>query len=163
MSMSIRHVTMADLDAIASIESACFPQAEAATKDEFAKRIQYYGNHFWLLMYENQIVSFVDGFVTNQKDLSDEMYEKASLHDEAGQWQMIFGVNTLPSYRKKGYAAKLLERVIDDAQSQNRKGIVLTCKDALVPYYTKFGFIDEGISEKSVHGGVRWHQMRLTF
>ena len=114
-------------------------------------------------MYENQIVSFVDGFVTNQKDLSDEMYEKASLHDEAGQWQMIFGVNTLPSYRKKGYAAKLLERVIDDVQSQNRKGIVLTCKDALVPYYTKFGFIDEGISEKSVHGGVRWHQMRLTF
>ena len=105
----------------------------------------------------------MDGFVTNQKDLSDEMYEKASLHDEAGQWQMIFGVNTLPSYRKKGYAAKLLERVIDDAQSQNRKGIVLTCKDALVPYYAKFGFIDEGISEKSVHGGVRWHQMRLTF
>lgn len=163
MSMSIRQATMANLDAIASIELACFPQAEAATKDEFAKRIQYYGNHFWLLMYENQIVSFVDGFVTNQKDLSDEMYEKASLHDEAGQWQMIFGVNTLPSYRKKGYAAKLLERVIDDAQSQNRKGIVLTCKDALVPYYTKFGFIDEGISEKSVHGGVRWHQMRLTF
>lgn len=163
MSMSIRQATMANLDAIASIESACFPQAEAATKDEFTKRIQYYGNHFWLLMYENQIVSFVDGFVTNQKDLSDEMYEKASLHDEAGQWQMIFGVNTLPSYRKKGYAAKLLERVIDDAQSQNRKGIVLTCKDALVPYYTKFGFIDEGISEKSVHGGVRWHQMRLTF
>ncbi len=163
MSMSIRQATMANLDAIASIESTCFPQAEAATKDEFAKRIQYYGNHFWLLMYENQIVSFVDGFVTNQKDLSDEMYEKASLHDEAGQWQMIFGVNTLPSYRKKGYAAKLLERVIDDAQSQNRKGIVLTCKDALVPYYAKFGFIDEGISEKSVHGGVRWHQMRLTF
>lgn len=163
MSMSIRQATMANLDAIASIELACFPQAEAATKDEFAKRIQYYGNHFWLLMYENQIVSFVDGFVTNQKDLSDEMYEKASLHDEAGQWQMIFGVNTLPSYRKKGYAAKLLERVIDDAQSQNRKGIVLTCKDALVPYYAKFGFIDEGISEKSVHGGVRWHQMRLTF
>lgn len=161
--MSIRQATMANLDAIASIESACFPQAEAATKDELAKRIQYYGNHFWLLMYENQIVSFVDGFVTNQKDLSDEMYEKASLHDEAGQWQMIFGVNTLPSYRKKGYAAKLLERVIDDAQSRNRKGIVLTCKDALVPYYTKFGFIDEGISEKSVHGGVRWHQMRLTF
>ena len=40
MSMSIRQATMANLDAIASIESACFPQAEAATKDEFAKRIQ---------------------------------------------------------------------------------------------------------------------------
>ncbi len=38
-----------------------------------------------------------------------------------------------------------------------------SCKDKLVHYYAKFGFRDEGISEKSVHGGVVWHQMRLTF
>ncbi len=161
--MTIRTATMNDLNAITAVEAECFPAAEAASREEFSKRLTYYNDHFWLMFDEDKLIAFVDGFVTNQKDLSDEMYEKASLHDEAGQWQMIFGVNTLPSYRKKGYAAKLLERVIDDAQSQNRKGIVLTCKDALVPYYAKFGFIDEGISEKSVHGGVRWHQMRLTF
>ena len=47
---------------------------------------------------DNKLVAFVDGFVTNEPDLTDEMYEKASMHDESGAWQMIFGVNTIPAY-----------------------------------------------------------------
>ena len=53
--------------------------------------------------------------------------------------------------------------VIADAKEQGRKGLVLTCKDRLVPYYAKFGFVDEGVTDKSTHGNVAWHQMRLTF
>lgn len=41
--------------------------------------------------------------------------------------------------------------------------IVLTCKERLIPYYEKFGFKDEGVTDKSIHGNVEWHQMRLTF
>ena len=108
------------------------------------------------------IIAFVDGFVTNQKDLTDDMYEKAELHDENGDWQMIFGVNTIPEYRRNGYAGELIKRAVDDAKRQGRKGLVLTCKDKLVHYYAKFGFKDEGVSE-SIHGGVTWNQMRLTF
>ena len=44
-----------------------------------------------------------------------------------------------------------------------RKGLVLTCKERLLPYYAQFGFRDEGVSDKSTHGNVVWHQMRLTF
>ena len=91
------------------------------------------------------------------------MYEKAVLHDENGDWQMIFGVNTIPEYRKNGYAGELIKRAIEDAKKQGRKGLVLTCKDRLVHYYAKFGFKDEGVSEKSTHGGAVWNQMRLTF
>ena len=91
-----------------------------------------------------------------------EMYEKASMHDEKGSWQMVFGVNTIPSYRRKGYAGELIRRAIEDARAQGRKGLVLTCKDRLIPYYSKFGFVLEGVSE-SVHGNVVWNQMRLTF
>ena len=109
------------------------------------------------------LIAFVDGFVTNQKDLTDDMYEKAELHDENGDWQMIFGVNTIPEYRKNGYAGELIKRAIEDAKKQGRKGLVLTCKDRLVHYYAKFGFKDEGVSEKSTHGGAVWNQMRLTF
>ena len=36
-------------------------------------------------------------------------------------------------------------------------------KERLIHYYAKFGFVDEGVSEKSTHGNVVWHQMRLTF
>lgn len=161
--MKIRTATMADLDRIASVEAECFPAAEAATKEEFAERIQYYGDHFWLLFDEDKLVAFVDGFVTNEADLTDEMYAKASMHEEDGAWQMIFGVNTIPSYRKRGLAGKLIERAIEDARKQGRKGLVLTCKDHLVHYYAKFGFENEGVSENSTHGNAVWNQMRLKF
>ena len=85
------------------------------------------------------------------------------MHDENCAWQMIFGVNTLPDYRKHGYARKLICRAIDEARQQGHKELVLTCKEKLVPYYAKFGFSDEGVSDKSTHGNVVWHQMRLAF
>lgn len=155
---------MADLAAVAAVEKACFPPAEAATADEFRDRLAHYAAHFWLLFDEKgDLVSFVDGMVTDERDLTDAMYAQAAMHDEKGAWQMIFGVNTLPEYRKRGYAGELIRRAIADARQQDRKGLVLTCKERLIAYYAKFGFVDEGVSEKSTHGNVRWHQMRLTF
>ncbi len=161
--MNIRYATMADLDDIASVESECFPVLEAATKEEFEQRIKYYGNHFWLMFDDDKLIAFVDGFVTDEADLTDDMYENASMHNENGAWQMIFGVNTLPEYRRCGCAKELIKKAILDARKQNRKGLVLTCKESLVPYYSKFGFVDEGITDKSTHGNVLWHQMRLDF
>ena len=161
--MHIRTALPEDLQAIAAVEAQCFPAAEAATAEEFAERIRYYGGHFWLMFDGDRLAAFVDGFVTDEPDLTDEMYERAELHNENGAWQMIFGVTTLPEYRCRGLAGQLLRRAIEDARMQGRRGLVLTCKDALVPYYAKFGFADEGITAKSVHGGVAWNQMRLTF
>ena len=161
--MEIRTAELSDLDAIARVEAECFPQAEAATREDFEKRLAAYRNHFWLLFDGERLVSFVDGMVTDQEDLTDDLYENAQKHDETGAWQMIFGVNTLPEYRQHGYAGELLRRTIDDARKQGRKGLVLTCKERLIHYYARFGFVDEGVSEKSTHGNVVWHQMRLTF
>ena len=163
--MYIRTATIADLDKVAQVEAECFLPAEAATREAFVGRLEHYGNHFWLLFEdasEAKLIGFVDGFVTDEADLTDEMYEKASMHNERGAWQMIFGLNTLPEYRCNGYAGILLEQVIKAAKEQGRKGVVLTCKDKLVHYYAKFGFVDEGISD-STHGNVVWHQMRVSF
>ena len=160
--MKIRTATLNDLDALTAVEAECFPAAEAATKKDFENRLAYYADHFWLMFENGQLVSFVDGMVTNQADLTDDLYEHAELHDESGDWQMIFGVNTIPSCRKKGYAGELLRQAISDAKEQGRKGLVLTCKDKLIPYYSSFGFENEGIS-MSVHGNVVWYQMRLKF
>ena len=134
MAQTIRTAVEQDLDAIAAVEAECFPVAEAATRAEFAERLRYYGNHFWLLWEDETLAAFVDGMVTDAADLTDAMYADASLHNENGAWQMIFG----------------------------RKGLVLTCKDKLVHYYARFGFVSEGVSG-STHGGVTWYQMRLTF
>ena len=140
----IRTATLADLDAVAAVEAACFPAAEAAMFDG------------------GTLIAFVDGMVTDRTDLTDDLYADAALHDAHGAWQMIFGVNTLPDYRRHGYAGQLIERAIADARAQGRRGLVLTCKDRLVHYYAKFGFVSEGVSS-STHGGVVWYQMRLTF
>lgn len=84
--MNIRTATMADLEAISSVEVECFPMSEAATKEEFIERIRHYGNHFWLMFDDDKLIAFVDGFVTDEFDLTDEMYEKAEMHNENGAW-----------------------------------------------------------------------------
>lgn len=161
--MEITTAAMADLDALAAIEAACFPAAEAATREELAARLFTYGNHFFIARAEDgTAIGFIDGMVTDEKDLLDELYTDASRHDENGAWQMIFGLNTLPTYRRRGVAARLIEAMCAAARAQGRRGVVLTCKERLLPYYAKFGFVDEGVSD-STHGGVVWHQMRLTF
>ena len=160
--MEIRTAAMADLAAVTHLEAICFPAAEAASEESFAQRLMCYPSHFWLLMDGDTVVSFVNGLVTDELCLRDEMYENAGLHNENGAWQMIFGVDTHPDYRRRGCAGKLLKHVIAEAKAQGRKGLVLTCKDKLVPYYSKFGFVSEGVSQ-STHGDVVWYQMRLTF
>ena len=160
--MNIRHATIHDLEAIAAVEAECFPAAEAATHESIKGRLEVFADHFWLLEDGDTMVGFVNGMATDLPDLCDEMYEDAHMHDPKGAWQMIFGVNTLPEYRRQGLAEQVLRRVIADAREQGRLGCVLTCKAALVHYYEKFGFVSEGISD-SEHGGAEWYAMRLIF
>ena len=160
--MEITTATLADLDALADIEAACFPAAEAAAREEIEERLRVYAAHFYIAREKGAAIGFIDGMVTDEKDLLDELYADAARHDEKGAWQMIFGLNTLPAYRRRGVAAALIEAMCAAARAQGRRGVVLTCKEHLLPYYAKFGFVDEGLSA-STHGGAVWHQMRLTF
>ena len=162
MSMTIRTATMDDLDAIAEVEARCFPPAEAADRASFQRRLEAFRDHFWLLFEDGALVSVVDGCVTDTPDLTDAMYEDASLHDEHGAWQMLFGVETVPERQGRGCAGRLLRHVIGVARAQGRRGLVLTCKERLIPFYARFGFVEEGLSQ-SVHGDAVWYQMRLTF
>ena len=161
--MNIRHATKHDVSAISEVEAKCFPPSEAASEKVFTQRIENYGNHFWLMYENDKLIAFVDGFVTDESDLTDEMFANAAMHNENGAWQMIFGVNTLPEYRNNGYASELFRRAVDEAREQGRKGVVLTCKDKLLPFYARLGFVDEGITDKSTHGNAVWHQMRIIF
>nr|WP_294489982.1 GNAT family N-acetyltransferase [uncultured Anaerosporobacter sp.] len=160
--MKIRMATMEDLEAIAAIELRCFPIEEAATEEDFKERLTVYPNHFWVMEDKGKIISFVNGLVTDESILQDKMFEDTKMHDENGQWQMIFGVNTIPEYRRQGCAEAIINRVISDSRVQGRKGLVLTCKEKLLHYYEKFGFKNEGMSQ-STHGGAVWYDMRLTF
>ena len=158
----LRNATLADVNVLAEVEGACFPPEEAANQDSLRDRVTVYGNCFWLLFADNKLAGFIDGMVTDEKDLRDEMFREAFLHNPRGKWQMIFGLNTLPEYRRRGYAGRMIRAMVESAEKAGRNGVVLTCKETLIPYYRKFGFVNEGLSE-SAHGGACWYQMRLVF
>ena len=155
--MKIRKATINDLEEITKIETICFPESEAASKESLKNRLLIYPEHFWLLVKDDKIISFINGMVTDDVTISDEMFENADLHNPQGNYQAIFGVDTLPEYQKRGFAGKLMEVLI-----QGRKGCILTCKKELLPFYEKFGYINNGLS-KSVHGGAVWYDMKLEF
>ena len=160
--LKIRHATGADLDALSALEASCFPPEEAADRETLRRRIGTYPGHVWVLETPDGIAAMCNGMVTNEPDLRDEMYEAETLHREGGAWQMVFSLAVRPEARGKGYAARLIGQVGEDAKAQGRRGVVLTCKEALLPFYARFGFADEGVSASS-HGGAVWHQMRLIF
>ena len=160
--MTIRTASIQDLDDIAQVEALCFPPAEAADRASIQRRLSVFPDRFWLLWEGDTLVGFVNGMLTHSPDLSDDMYEDSAFHTPEGAWQMIFGVDTIPAFRCQGCAEQILKKVIAQCKLENRRGIVLTCKEHLLHYYAKFGFENEGISS-SIHGNVRWYQMRLTF
>ena len=161
--MDIRYATLADLDAVAAVEAECFPAAEAATKAEFAERIQAYGSHFWLLFESGTLIAFVDGFVTNEPDLTDEMYAQLPCTTARSLADDLWGQHPacLPWARIRQLPAPPRPSPMPGAQG--RRGLVLTCKPELLAFYAALGFQDEGVTSKSTHGNVVWHQMRLTF
>ena len=160
--LTIRQATSDDLEQIAALEALCFPEAEAASYSAIASRLSVYADRFFVAESGGQIISVVDGPITYGSFLVDSMYSDTSCHAPSGKWQMIFGVETHPSYRGQGIAGSVLDAFLASARALGLRGAVLTCKEALVPYYARFGFVDEGLSS-SAHGGVQWYQMRLTF
>ena len=156
----IIHARASDLQAITAIENSCFPVAEAASENVLRERLRHYPDHFWLFWENNQLLGFIDGLLSNRPDLTDRMYASPGEHTPDGRWLMILGVCTLPERRHEGVATRLMQQVVKDMRQQGRHGIVLTCKQQLIPFYELFGFRKEGVS-RSTHGNVTWYQMRL--
>ena len=147
---------------LSELENLCFPEAEAATRKTFQKRLEKYKDQFIIAELDGKVIGVVNGPVTMEKDLTDDMYENTNYHVGKGQWKMIFGVDTHPDFRGQHIASRAMERTIEKARAEGRKGLVLTCKENLIGFYERFGYVNEGVSG-SEHGGALWYQMRLQF
>ena len=62
----IRKGNLEDIEQISELERICFPASEAATKDILKKRLEKYPNYFYVLLVSEQIVSMVNGMVSNE-------------------------------------------------------------------------------------------------
>lgn len=163
MEYRIRNVRNEDLDRVAEVEALCFPKAEAAGRDAFGERIRAFADSFFVAEDGNgRIVGFINGGVTDERRIRDEMFEDCGLHKAEGKYQSIFGLDVIPECRRQGVAAALMEHMIKMAQERGKKGVILTCKDRLIHYYEKFGYRNLGRSA-SVHGGAVWYDMLLEF
>ena len=160
--LQFRHATLSDLEAITALEAVCFPEAEACQKESFQKRLQIFQNHFILLEKDNQIIGMINGMVTDQRTITDDLYEKAEKHNPDGKYQSIFGLEVHPDYQHYGYAKQLMDAMIKQAKHENRSGCILTCKAHLISFYEQFGYENLGVSA-STHGNACWYDMFLNF
>lgn len=155
----IRPVAESDLKAVAEIEAACFPVAEAASYPDFVERYQTCRNSFFVAESEDgQLIGFCNGCVTDSDDLSDDLYHDSSKHDENRAYQMIFGLDTLPSYRGMGVGQALMCHMIESARERGKRAVILTCKEHMIPFYERIGyeFLHKADSN---HGGAVWYKM----
>lgn len=162
MEIKIRRVAIEDLDQVFEIESKCFPEMEAASKESFEARIMTFPESFFAAEIDGKMIGFINGAVINETVICDELFNDVGLHIEDGEYQTIFGLDVVSEYRNQGIAAKLMEHMIESARIAGRKGVILTCKEKLIHYYSKFGYENKGVS-KSVHGGAEWYDMILEF
>lgn len=162
MMFEIRMAQQHDLAALAAIEAVCFPAEEAADYDTFVKRYRSFPEQFLVAVCKEQVIGFINGCITNQKTISDEMFEDSSLHKPDGNYQAIFGLDVHPDYQRRGAARMLMEAMIAQTRRDNKKGLILTCKQQLIPYYESFGYRNMGLSD-SQHGGAVWYDMILEF
>lgn len=159
--LHIRKATLTDLGKIAEIESTCFPTAEAATKDSLQDRLTNYSKGFFVATVNDEIIGFINGACTNGPTIEDKYFESMTYHEDSGQNLMVFGLDVLPDYQRNGYAAELMKHFIQFAKTENKAAVLLTCKEHLVPYYEKFGYVSQGVSA-STHGGAKWYDMKLS-
>lgn len=162
LDITIRGAKVEDAQQLAQIEAICFPEEEAAELASFEARLKSFGDCFLIAELNGTIIGFINGMVTNRETIVDEMFEDALLHEADGVWQSVFGLDVLPEYRCRGYAAMLMQAFIDKAVKEGRRGCILTCKKQLIHYYNKFGYVNKGLSD-SQHGGAIWYDMLLEF
>lgn len=162
MKYEIRYVKQEDLEQVFQVEAVCFPAAEAASRESLEERIRTFPDSFLVAESEGIIVGFINGAVTDSQVIRDEMFEDSSLHKPDGRYQGIFGLDVRPEYQRQGIAADLMRHLIEEAKKQGRAGLILTCKERLIPFYEQFGYRSMGVSE-SVHGGAVWYDMILEF
>ena len=133
-----------------------------SSKVSLKQRIKTFPESFFVAQADDKIIGIINGCIINATVINDKLYKDSKLHNPNGDYQTIFGLDVIPDYRNRGIAAQLMNYMIEVSIVAGRKGVILTCKHKLIHYYTKFGYVNKGISA-SVHGGAKWYDMILEF
>lgn len=160
--LTLRHVQSTDLDQLLLIEKESFTEEEAATRQVFIERIRFIPDTFIVAEQNDTVIGYVNGPIIDLPYITDDLFTEIQPNPISGGYQSILGLAVSDQARGRGIAKKLLDKLDDLAVRHDRKAITLTCKKELIPFYEKFGFVNEGVSE-SQHGGIRWYNLLKRF
>lgn len=155
---TMRNVQARDLEQLLRIENEGFSVEEAATKEAFIERIRLIADSFIVAEKEGEILGYINGPVINQPYITDDLFTGIKPNPKRGGYQSVLGLAVSKENRNQGIAKSLLDKMQELVKENEREGITLTCKQELVSFYEKLGFVNHGLSE-SKHGGVNWYNM----
>lgn len=150
MMLTIRTVTMDDLERIVEIESAAFHMSKEMTNKDMIGRIENYPDTFLVAEKDGKVVGHVFGPAFDKRYIKDELYFKNHPNKPEDKYQMILSLAVDSKYRKQGIATKLLSEMDKVARSENRKAISLTCFPKLFSFYEKRGYKNEGKTDADI-------------
>lgn len=156
--LTIRNAEITDLPELVVIESLCFSKEEAATKAAFAKRMQLIPDSFLVAEIDGEIAGLVNGPVIEIPYITDDLFSDIKENPVSGGHQSVLGLAVHPRHQGLGIASALMSHLEEEARLRGRETITLTCKENLISFYEKHGYVNCGVSN-SQHGGVAWHNM----
>ncbi len=157
--MKIRQVRLHDLEACFLLEQACFPEEEAASKQNIETRIRQFPEGFYVMEDDNgHIIGHINSGCTNKTDITDEAFKGLVGHEPDGSNMVIFSVAIDPNQRGQKLGHKLLAHFEKESLKLQKDCILLLCKTELIGYYEQAGYTYRALSS-STHGGAQWHEM----
>ena len=142
--ITIRQVTLSDLDEILAIEEANFSSEEAVSRQSLEECIRKSAGTFLVARDENQLVGYVLGAEVS------ETHTQALLNLE------IKRVAIHPNHRRQGLGTLLLANLKQVAVEEGVKCLSLTCPDDLLSYFEMNGFVEEEVPENHYGSGSGW-------
>ncbi|KAL0064542.1 hypothetical protein AAF712_008487 [Marasmius tenuissimus] len=159
-------VSSADLEDAIAIETASYPEDEAATLPSFEYRQSHAGDLFLGCFLPNardgrRIIGYICSTLANGETLT---HESMSKHVPGATSVCIHSVCVSFDHRRQGIALRLLKEYIARLEEARRTGsvsyerILLIAHEELIPLYRKAGFTFIGESEVA-HGARPWYSM----
>ena len=131
--ITIRQVTLSDLDEILAIEEANFSSEEAFSRQSLEESIRKTADTFLVARDENQLLGYVLG-------------ESQSLHPT---WIEIKSFAIHPDHRGQGLGTLLFASLKQVAVEGGYEYLRLTCPDDLLSYFEMNDFVEEEVPEAS--------------
>ncbi|BGP51237.1 hypothetical protein JCM10450v2_007166 [Rhodotorula kratochvilovae] len=163
MDLEFALVQQDDIPRAFEIETAGFPEDEAASLESLRTRQRDAGD-FFLGAYTRsparQLVGYVCATCTASSTLT---HEAMATHDPAGAYVGIHSVCVDQAHLRKGIASALLKEYLVRLEANDRvKGARLIAHEELIPLYQRAGFTLDGPSE-IVHGPRPWYALSIDF